>query len=929
MHYEENGRLIPASPLIELQKKGAAASKANHKVFFSPNINDWNGAVKLTTADKKHFKSRVLGLSYWDSSTGRSVLIAELKNAGGLLSEDKTEVIYADAFTSLKADIRYRNSKSVFEQDVILRERPPSPAEWGLNPATTRLEVMTEFFDPPVPVSILSEHGDRKLHSVLDFGAMQIGTGRAFSLQAEVGIRRGVRVLKTWEKIDNRTFLIEAIEYRDVEGSLRELPPAEQSSTTKSPSGIRRTASKGRFVPEKETASSGESEPIRIASLPESRGFVLDYVFLTSVTDFRFKANNTYVITNSVVLSGDTIIEGNTVLKFSTNGGISFEGATVTCLTGPYRPAIFTGIDDDTAGQWIFTSNHDPGSRRYAMINIASGGPYNFENVHFRYADTAIWSDGSYTDNYYRNLQFIHCNNAFGGNGNTNFLRNVLAYDTDTLFTGQSGDPIRIEVEHLTVNGCNRLSRDLSLGGYCTLAITNSLLVALTNWGEFTITTNCVETPPSATGVFQTAGAGAHYLADTNSYRNSGTTNISSELRLSLRNKTTYPPTVFAATVYTNNRSFRKLVLRDDDSSPDLGYHYDPLDYILGDAVIRNATLTASNGVSIGFFAVNESWGAVTLGNGGYFKSFGTPDKLNNLVWYNTVQEQANTNFTKGEFIQDTFGIGEYETPSQVEFHFSRFSRLADGWYHLGRGDINWMWGPTVQNCEIYSGAISAVATGFGVGWGDFIALIDGNLFHRSLLEVYAFDNEFGATVNQNTFYGSSLDLWNDAGGNFWLEVHNNLFDQATILQNGVASTHDHNVYWDCSTNLYPIGTGDLFLTNAIAYETGTLGDWYIPTNCPIRNAGSTTANLLGLYHFTTTTNQVKETNSVVDIGFHYAATDLDGLPLDNDSDGTPDYLEDSNGNGVVNSGETDPNSATDLGLQIIITEPKPGLNLP
>jgi hypothetical protein len=56
---------------------------------------------------------------------------------------------------------------------------------------------------------------------------------------------------------------------------------------------------------------------------------------------------------------------------------------------------------------------------------------------------------------------------------------------------------------------------------------------------------------------------------------------------------------------------------------------------------------------------------------------------------------------------------------------------------------------------------------------------------------------------------------------------------------------------------------------------------------------------------------------------------DAYGNPLDSDGDGIPDYIEDSNGNGTVNSGETDWQSATDLGLKIIITKPPPGGILP
>jgi len=72
-------------------------------------------------------------------------------------------------------------------------------------------------------------------------------------------------------------------------------------------------------------------------------------------------------------------------------------------------------------------------------------------------------------------------------------------------------------------------------------------------------------------------------------------------------------------------------------------------------------------------------------------------------------------------------------------------------------------------------------------------------------------------------------------------------------------------------------------------------------------NAGSTWATNVGLYHFTTTTNQVKEAGTKVDIGAHFVALNpqLSTLnPLDTDGDGLPDYLEDYNGNGAVDSGE-------------------------
>jgi len=46
---------------------------------------------------------------------------------------------------------------------------------------------------------------------------------------------------------------------------------------------------------------------------------------------------------------------------------------------------------------------------------------------------------------------------------------------------------------------------------------------------------------------------------------------------------------------------------------------------------------------------------------------------------------------------------------------------------------------------------------------------------------------------------------------------------------------------------------------------------------------------------------QIKETNSIIDVGFHYVATDASGVTIDSDSDGIPDYLEDANGDGIFN----------------------------
>ena len=119
-------------------------------------------------------------------------------------------------------------------------------------------------------------------------------------------------------------------------------------------------------------------------------------------------------------------------------------------------------------------------------------------------------------------------------------------------------------------------------------------------------------------------------------------------------------------------------------------------------------------------------------------------------------------------------------------------------------------------------------------------------------------------------------------------------------------------------------------------YQVGPLGNFYYPTNgtnlFTLIDAGSRNATNAGLYHFTVRVDQTKESNSVIDIGCHYVALNGSNQPWDADGDGLPDYLEDRNGNGTVDSGETDWQSGTgalDLGLKVWITEPKSNSNVP
>ena len=145
------------------------------------------------------------------------------------------------------------------------------------------------------------------------------------------------------------------------------------------------------------------------------------------------------------------------------------------------------------------------------------------------------------------------------------------------------------------------------------------------------------------------------------------------------------------------------------------------------------------------------------------------------------------------------------------------------------------------------------------------------------------------------------------------ISVQDCAFDGVSLY--GLFDSYSGNTnYTDYSYNAYtnatdpfpnPTGTSHDQSSVTFNWQTGPLGRFYLPTSSTLINTGHTNANLVGLYHFTTQTNQMKEANSVVDIGYHYLALDSLGNAVDTDGDGIPDYLEDANGNGIYDTGDS------------------------
>jgi hypothetical protein len=254
-------------------------------------------------------------------------------------------------------------------------------------------------------------------------------------------------------------------------------------------------------------------------------GVVLDYQLLNSAANVTLRGDLTYYVSGTVNLSGTTTIEGGAVIKFtnSTSAMINFTGP-INCRTTPFRHGVFTAKDEDGLGECIPGSIGTP-SGHYAnpalyIDSYTSGYPANLSHLRIAYARVGI--------NYYTgsghilsHAQFVRCRDAVVPYYCDASLRNVLIYDSTNVINGSYSSTVR--GEHLTLDQANALNY-----GYATLYLTNSLIVAMPNTG-YSGSNN--KSASSGSGVFQTVGAGSHYLA-TNGWRNAGTTNISGTARL-------------------------------------------------------------------------------------------------------------------------------------------------------------------------------------------------------------------------------------------------------------------------------------------------------------------------------------------------------------------------------------------------------------
>ena len=548
---------------------------------------------------------------------------------------------------------------------------------------------------------------------------------------------------------------------------------------------------------------------------------------------------------------------------------------TLTCKTVQYHPAIFTAGDDDRFGVTLFgiwgNYSADPSSAAYANPAIAMGNFLTLSNCRFFYANVAISCSGVVTVEH---SQFCSCVQGIsivghsGGCGSgssalqatlNNCLMAGVAYPLEFTISGGSGT-LPVLLIHCTIDSATYL-KGPGTGCYVTFAATNSIFanvggLSQDTGGIVSITGDYngfydtpfqfgVHHPVSPTAPFQSSDAGYYYLNSTSGFQNAGNASISSTLLNSLKTRSTHPPIALPTWMeLTGELTLFPQIPRYISGAPDLGYHYDVLDFTVAGLTVEGGTVTVLPGTAVGLRNDARFWLPGSFPNywrwyigfdlweGSTLVSRGTPNKPNVFAADTMVQEapmlpdfpfQYSTVAFQPDYL-DT-GLGE---PPVLDVRFSN-SYLGAGDYHLYAGlneyelvneisdDCSMYW--SARDCNFVGGRITlgslrttydpATSTSSpdipnAVGSVSWI----NNLFDRVWMDVEPASwwvnppavMSLSLEAYNNLFHGGRLRLLPLTSSRNW-SFRDNLFDKVVFEQDtDWPLDHDHNGYWPCTT---------------------------------------------------------------------------------------------------------------------------------
>jgi hypothetical protein len=907
------------------------ADRVQARLHLKKDLNV-GGAVFITTPDGKKVYSTPVALAIYQPTDGTLAVIGEITNCIGTLVESNV-VVFENPFVDSKGarlcgSLVYKVGQATIEQDYVYQGRL-DVQDYGFDNSCW-LQVISEIQVAPEPdiverpVWIETNEQKRKalytpdlIDQVIGWGEFVLGTGRCyFSGDPTATDQPDVLVAKQLRQDGSRLLLTESVRFSDVEVGLKALPdcsPPEHASSggTKFKRESKRGYASITSPPKIAGITNRRKTPQTASVIKVPRGLVTDWVGTiggTVSTTTTLSSTTNWYVNTSLTCNGPLIIDGNTIVKFRTNTTITVN-STLTLRTGQYRPAVFTAVDDESIGDslngiaasWTGSIN----TNGYANPVLTTPSGISLSNCRFCYAKAVVQNSGpssiavNLTHSQLLNcIQGIVLSGSGSGTGSgissQITLNNVLMANVKTPVTLPSNTINTCAIVNCTFDQVTTL-----FSGSVTIKSTNSVFSSVTSPngspsgdhnGFYSTTAFGTSQASSSAWPFQVVGASSYYLNSSCGFRGVGlATGIPASLVADLRTRTTYPPLVVSQVTINTNVTFSPWAQR-NTGPMDLGYHIEPIDFALSSVYATNVTVSIMPGTVLATFGGNGSTNGLNIGQGATLNAQGTANQPIWVVSHNNVQEGSTTNWQRTTYASVSGDLKGLSPAPSMNWKFTAWSVLSLDTYAFraptNSGPINF------QNCEFHSGKL--LTTGPTLN------------FTNCLLE--RVDADIEPKDNLTTYFRNGLVY----GGSFGFgptnsRIADTFFDQAKVPDwvGGRGNTYSgYNAYITNCDRVKPNNASDLILaTNAVAYKIGPLGIYYQATNSPLVQAGTTTADLVTLYHFTISTNlisslQIKETNSVVDLSFHYVATDGNGVPADKDGDGIPDYLEDQNGNG-------------------------------
>ncbi|HTI72503.1 MAG TPA: hypothetical protein VMF06_21185 [Candidatus Limnocylindria bacterium] len=994
MHYWDGRQWSPSDARFELGADGSfTAEKVQTKVRLKANLNRTE-AVTLTTSDGVVLKSTPLGIRLFDSVSGETMVIGTLRDCRGSRLSDH-QVIYSDAFQGVCASVLYTLDKGSFQQDVVLTSQV-NPADYGFPPDTTRIQVMTEFYDGNQPLKTIRPlyvEKDQRLRrkaampdlvdETLEFGALAFGAGRAFTgVPSREAEPVEAPVVKEFTTLEKRRFLIESVEYVSVKKGLQALPRCgEQTLVPRNRQNTRGMAMiPPALVPGEEATVVGQPAP-QVASIPT--GVTVDYIATVSAGTLGakvFQGDTTYFVAGAVFCNGSTTIESGAVFKYPNSTGTYATpvNAYLTMNSGltmkgtAYRPIYFTSGNDDTVGDKLSTAvwanyrvdgsgNGLVGTESYAnpaIILSDSLSATTLSHCRFRYAQAGIRYSGAVGGSTasVNHSQFLNCLRAIelSGSGSsccgTSFTMNMFNclmsavptpiqttsgayYYTANLYNNTFDTSARLAdgtLNGLTIYATNNIFAAIASTGTSVSAyggyngFYSSTFGAGSTFGNNTFST--------ATTPFQIVGGGSHYLLATSNFRNVANSGaLSTTRQADLQARTTEGPVVLA--VGAGQSSPLDITADRDTDGFDLGYHYDPLDYLVSQFAVPNsgAGTILKAGVAVGIYG---NYG-FSVPEGGTISGEGVPLMMNRLVGFMASQDQTVALNPSGTAVATPTTAGLFDVSTATSTSSSvvkpvislRFTDLPamghiQNFFNATTYPMN-LKTVTLKDCWL-RGINLATATTTASGQNYLPSTAPSVTLWNNLLERTAVNFSQGYftaannpldfdLLNNTVWYCSLTIVYNDTTATLhpgWV-LQDNLFDNTSISFTGNGSyltyvSRSYNGYAPATATTLG-GTSDTTLTSVVYNSVSAVGwTWYVGSTPSVGTTdydSTRTGAAAGLYHYTRSTSQTKETTSSLDIGFHYVAL-VSNKPADSDSDGIPDYLEDSNGDGTYAAGD-------------------------